>query len=206
MSVALLAGLALSLAAAASAEAQPRSPLSISASSAANRWQPVVRIDGLLQDAVLRDALHSGLPLRLHLRVELWRDAIFDQLADAQEALLALSYDPLDRSYLFEAGRTPQRFATLADAEAAIGSIFLLPLGPRGSGRYYYLASLEVETLSLSDLDELRRWLRGDARAAVTGRTPVGRAVERGLRRAFVRVVGLATRRYESRTPSFVVR
>jgi hypothetical protein len=188
------------------AAAQANSPLQIAVSGASSQWQPVVRLNGLLGDPALRNALHSGLPLRLHLRVELWRDAIFDRLTDAQETNLVLSYDPLDRSYLFEDGRAPQRVATLAEAESLIGAAMLVPIRPQPGARYYYLALLEVETLSLSDLEELRHWLRGEARDALEGRRAVGRAVEQGLRRAFVRVVGLSARRYEARTPTFAPR
>ena len=73
-------------------------------------------------------------------------------------------------------------------------------------GRFYYLVTLNVETLSASDLEELRHWLRGQARPAVAGKQPVGRAVETGVRRFFVRLLGLPTRRYEARTPIFAVR
>jgi hypothetical protein len=76
---------------------------------------------------------------------------------------------------------------------------------PRRSGRFYYLATLEVETLSLSDLEELRRWIRGEVQPAVEGRAPAGRAVERGLRRVFVRLLGLPTRRFETRSEIFVL-
>jgi hypothetical protein len=186
--------------------AQVRAPLGISVSGARERWQPVVRMEGLLGDAALRDALHSGLPLRLNLRVELWRDLVFDRMVEAQSIDMVLSYDPLDRSYVFETARAPQRFTALADVESAVGAASVVPIRPAEAGRYYYLALLEVETLSLSDLEELRRWLRGDARQALEGRGSVGRAVERGLRRAFVRIVGLSARRYEARTPSFLVR
>lgn len=198
--------LALLLGPPAPAAAQGRTQLSVSVAGPREGWQPVVRMEGLLRDAALRDALHSGLPLRLHLRVELWRDALVDRLVEVQSTEMALSYDPLERSYLFETARAPQRFASLADAESAIGTLLAVPLRPAGRGRYYYLALLEVETLSLSDLEELRRWLRGDARQALAGRSSVGRALERGVRRALVRVVGLSARRYEARTPSFLVR
>jgi hypothetical protein len=60
-----------------------------------------------------------------------------------------------------------------------------------------------VETLSLDELDELRRWLRGEARPAEAGRPP--RGVERGVRRIFVRLLGLPSRRYEARTAIFRV-
>lgn len=188
------------------AAAQAGSPLSLSAGGAALEWRPVVRVHGLLADQVLADALHSGLPLRVHLRVELWEKGFINRLAGAEDAFLALLFDPLDESYTLETGSAQQRFARRADAEAALNTTLTAPLRPRGGKRYYYLATLEVETLSLSDLQELQRWLRGEARPAVEGRAPVGRAVERGLRRALVRVVGLPTRRYEARTPDFRVR
>lgn len=187
-------------------DAQAPPSLTIRAGDAAAEWRPLVRIHGLLQDRALRDALASGLPLRFHLRVELWEDALFDRLVEVQELSLMLVQDPLDRSYLLTSARDQRRFAALPEVENAIQAAALLPMRPRRSGRFYYLATLEVETLSLSDLEELRRWLRGEAAPAVQGRRPVGRAVERGLRRTVVRLLGLPTRRLEARTVTFVVR
>lgn len=198
--------LALLLALPAAAAAQASTPLSLSVGGEALDWRPVVRVNDLLADHTLADALHSGLPLRVHLRVELWEKGFIDRLAGAQDAFFALLYDPLDQSYTLETGGARQRFGRRVDAEAALNTTLAAPLRPQGGKRYYYLATLEVETLSLSDLQELQRWLRGEARPAVEGRAPVGRAVERGLRRALVRVVGLPARRYEARTPDFRVR
>lgn len=185
------------------AAAQAGAPLSLSVGGAALEWRPVVRVHDLLADHGLVDALHSGLPLRVHLRVELWENGFINRLAGAQDAFLALVYDPLDESYTLDTGDARQRFSLRTEAEAALNTTLTVPLRPRSGKRYYYLATLEVETLSLSDLQELQRWLRGEARPAVEGRAPVGRAVERGLRRALVRVVGLPARRYEARTPVF---
>lgn len=198
--------LALLLALPATAAAQTRAPLSLTLGGQSLEWRPVVRVHDLLADRVLADALHSGLPLRLHLRVELWEKGFVDRLAGAEDAFLALLYDPLDESYTLETESSRQRFARRAEAEAALNTTLVAPLRPREGKRYYYLATLEVETLSLSDLQELQRWLRGEAKPAVAGRAPVGRAVERGLKRALVRVVGLPARRYEARTPDFHVR
>ena len=44
-----------------------------------------------------------------------------------------------------------------------------MPLKPREQGRYYYLGQVQVETLSLTDLEELQRWLHGDLAPAVKG-------------------------------------
>lgn len=167
--------------------------------------RPAVQAVGLLEDGGLRNALESGLPLRFRLRVELWRKALFDQLSGVHEIDIALVLDPLDRDYVLEDGRRESRYASLAGAQSALERALGPSLRPERSGRYYYLATLKVETLSLSDLDELRRWLRGEVRPAVEGRSTPTRAVESGLRRMFVRVIGLPSRSYEDRSATFIV-
>jgi hypothetical protein len=188
------------------AAAQSAPDFSVRAGGAEDGGRPLVEIRGILEDDALRGALESGLPLRFQLRVELWRKGLFDRLVDAQEIYLALLQDPLDRLYRLETGQSERRYASLAEAQRAIEGLLTASLSPRGAGRYYYLATLDIETLSLSDLEELRRWLRGDLQPAIEGRSSAGRAVERGLRRVFVRVIGLPTRRYEARSGTFVLR
>lgn len=184
---------------------QRRGPLGIGVGGPAQRWRPVVLIRGLLDDGALRESLDNGLPLRFHLRVELWRTDVLDRLVGEHEAQRALLRDPLEGTFVLEDGRTERHFSSLAETERALQAAFAADLQPPTQGRYYYLATLEVETLSQSDLDELRRWLRGEARPAVAGRQPVERAVERGLRRFFVRLLGLPTRKYQARSRPFRV-
>jgi hypothetical protein len=205
LAAAALLGAALLLAA--GAEAQPRRPLAVAPGGPAAQWRAEVSVQGLLADRALREALQGGLPLRFHFRAELWRKGEpFDQLAGAHEVSRALLRNALSDGYALEDGRVQHRFSTLEGAEAALQAAFAPPLEPGAPGRYYYLVRLSVETLSLSDLEELRRWLRGEAAPAVTGQQPVGRAVERGVRRFFVRLLGLPTRRYEARSGIFAVR
>ena len=186
--------------------AQAARALSVS-TSATTGWRPTVQLNGVLQDRALRNALASGLPLRFHFRIELWqKEGIFDRLAGAQEALWSMVQNPLEGNFSLGNGRVEHRLDTLEESEAVLQAVFASNLQPRGGGRFYYIATLDVETLSLSDLEELRRWLRGEARPAVEGRAPPGRAVERGLRRVFVRLIGLPTRHWEERTPSFIPR
>jgi hypothetical protein len=199
----LAAALAL---AAAPARAQDR-PLTLSVAGAAGEWRPVVRMDGVLRDGALLDALRSGLPLRFHFRVELWRRGSgVDRLVTARENARAMLRAPLDEGYTLDDGRTQRAFATVGECEAALERAFQPPIRPPGPGRYYYIAVMNVETLSMSDLEELRRWLRGEASPAVAGSKPVGQAVETGVRRFFIRLLGLPTRRYNVRTEVFVVR
>jgi hypothetical protein len=198
----LLVGAAL----AGPAPAQQRRPLTLGVGGPSERYRPVVRLDGVLRDAALVDALQSGLPLRFRFRVELWRKDVIDELVEAREISRALVRPPLDDGFVLEDGRAPRAYATLAATEDALEADLQPPVRPDGPGRYYYLARMSVETLSLSDLEELRRWLRGEARPAVTGEKPVGRAVESGLRRMVVRLLGLPTRSYEVRSRSFTLR
>lgn len=192
---------------AAPVDAQSRRPLALSAGGPSAQWRPVVRVDGVLGDRALREALQNGLPIRFEFRVELWRkEDPFDQLAGVQTLSRAVLRAPLGEGYTLEDGRVQRRYSTLQAAEAALQAALQPTLRPRTGGRFYYLARLNVETLSASDLDELRHWLRGEARPAVTGEQPVGRAVEKGVRRLFVRMLGLPTRRYEARTPIFSIR
>jgi hypothetical protein len=181
-------------------------PLVVTVGGASAGWRPTVRVQGILGDRALREALASGLPLRFRYRIELWEKSLFDRLVGTQRAALAVLQDPLDGGYTLSNGRTDRRLESLAEVEDALEAAFASTLHPARQGRFYYLASLDVETLSMSDLEELQRWLRGEARPAVEGRRPVGRAVESGLRRAFVRIIGLPTRKYEARSPTFTPR
>ncbi|HEX2092279.1 MAG TPA: hypothetical protein VHG28_07740 [Longimicrobiaceae bacterium] len=185
------------------APAQARRPLAVAVGGAATGWRPLVRVQGVLDDGALRDALDSGLPLRFHFQVELWEKSLLDRLVGTHRVRLAVMQDPLEGSYTLSVGRSEQRLGSLREVEEAVEGAFASSLRPTTRGRFYYLAVLEIETLSLSDLEELQRWLRGEAGPAVQGRRSVGRAVESGLRRAFVRIIGLPERKYEARSPTF---
>jgi hypothetical protein len=195
---------ALALLHAAPARAQSRRPLTVTVGGPSVRWRPEVRLNGILRDRALRDALQNGLPLRFHCRVELWLKAEpFDQLVGVQEMSRALLRAPLGEGYTLEDGRVQRRYSTLGAAERALRGTMAPTLHPATGGRHYYLVRLNVETLSLDEVDDLRRWLRGEARPAEADRQPHG--VERGVRRIFVRLLGLPSRRYEARTVIFRV-
>ena len=199
--VALLVGAAL----AGPARLHAQRTLVLGVASPTQQWRPVVRVHGALRDRELRDALASGLPVRLHLRVELWRNDALDRLEGAQEVSMAVLRNALDDGFMLEDGRVQRTLSSIGAVEAALQVAFAPTLRPRSRGRFYYLATLDVETLSMSDLDELRRWLRGEARPAVAGDRPVGRAVERGVRRIFVKMLGLPARQWRARSAQFRV-
>lgn len=158
----------------------------------------------VLEGRGVRSALESGLPVRLYLVTELWRDRLLDAQEGRHEWRATIRFDPLSELYRVETGEGPLGVvATVGEALELLRRDVEVPLRPRRSGRYYYLARLAVETLSLSDLEELREWLRGDVGPAVEGREEVGGALLQGLRRLFARGLGLPVHRYQARTARF---
>jgi hypothetical protein len=198
---------ALALGAPRSAEGQETAPLYLSVSQESGELQ--IRIGDLLTEGGITEALHSGLPVRIHIVAELWKDGFFDSQKGRGEWRASVIYDPLERRYRVATGnaRSAELSAdTLPEVHEALRAGFSLPLRPREHGRYYYLGRVEVETLSLSDLEELQRWLRGDLAPAVVGDEAVQTAVGRGVRRALIRILGLPARRFRVRTRAFEFR
>lgn len=170
---------------------------------------PLVRVAGVLDHHDLRDLLEHGFPVRVHYRVELWSVAgLFDDLRDSWEWDLVMRYDPLRKSYgvarIVGTQVTPLgEFTSHRDAAVAAERPYRVPLvAPRGR-RAYYSAVVDVETLSLNDLDEVERWLRGELRPAVRGRRNPGTALGKGLRTLATRLLGSESRHYEGRSVTF---
>ena len=164
----------------------------------------VLDLGAVLQDRGLRGALHSGLPVRIEVRVELWKDGFFDQQEQGGTWRASVIHDAVTQSYEFTVGDDgPVSIPSLDAVGELLQSAFDLEVGPSSSGRYYYLAEVQMETLSLSDLEELRRWLQGDLGAVVRGDRSPETAVTRGLRRIMVRALGLPARRERLRTDTF---
>jgi hypothetical protein len=165
-----------------------------------------VSLGDLLDDGGLRRAIHQGLPLRVGVRAELWRDGFFDSQRGVAEWRASVVFDPVGRTYLVEVQNSaPRATGSLDEAARVLQEGFELPIRPGRPGRYYYLTVVEMETLSLTDLEELQRWLRGDLAPAVAGEDDVGSAVGRGVRRLFVRALGLPARRIRLRSNVFEI-
>jgi hypothetical protein len=193
---------AAALVAAAAGEAQAP-PIAITVDGDA----PTLRVGDVLGDPAMEELLRSGLPLRMRFRTELWRDRFFDELVEHITWNVVLIFEPLEARFLV--GRAdadaPDSYASYAAARAAIETSYFPPMAPARSGRFYYLATLEIETLSLSDLEELGHWLRGELAPAVGGRRSVTGALGTGLRRLLIRVLDLPARRYNARSERFEI-
>jgi hypothetical protein len=178
-----------------------------------NAWAddvPSVSSAGLLSDAAMRDLLANGFPARLHYRLERWASGRwFDDLKAAFEWDVILKYDVLGKKYqvvrvVNRKSESLGEYVAVDDAENAVGAPYRVGISlPKKGQRGYYNLLLDVETLSLTDLDEVQRWLRGELKPAVSGKKNPGTAVGRGLRTLVVRLLGGEKRHYEARTGTF---
>lgn len=174
---------------------------------------PIVRSENLLgANTRWLSALRSGLPVRLHYRVEVWRsrEGWFDTFARQAEWDVLIRHEPLLDQYtlftLVGAGRQERRYATLDALGAALGFAYQVNVRPNESGRYYYAASLQVSTLSDSDLDELERFLAGDLGRAADDGEDLGDVLGRGATRFLLQLAGLPSLRLEAQSDRFSVR
>jgi len=197
LAVALLAGRAAPL------HAQRRVALDVAPPGAA-AGTPLVTTTNLFGDPDMRDLVRSGFPASLRFRLELWRvGGLFNDLEGQREWELIVQYDPSAQRYRVvqrQAGRLDDlgSFATLSTAQAVLERPTRILLVPEREGsRYYYNLTLTIEALSVSDMDQLERWLRG-----VRGGTAAS-ALSSGMRTLMLRMLGGEKRVFDKRSITF---
>jgi len=167
--------------------------------------ETMVGIVDLFSDPSLVEAVLSGLPLRIRLRVQLWKHGFFDNQKDQYDWRASVLFDPPTRRYRVQTNEragAEVEVNTLEEAQNALQLTLNIPLRPGEPGRYYYIAAVELETLSLSDLEELQRWLQGDLAPVVAGEGEVEGALAKGVKRVLVRMLGLPAKRSRVQSPS----
>lgn len=166
---------------------------------------PIVTTSNLFVDSDMRDLVRSGFPASLRFRLELWRvGGLFNDLEGQQEWEMIVQYDPSAQRYRVvrrQRGRVEDMgsFATLSTARAMLERPLRAPLSPdRQGARYYYSFTLDIEALSVSDMDQLERWLRG-ARSGGTAASALGS----GVRTLMLRMLGGERQHYAERSATF---
>ena len=189
----------------ASAQSRPEIDIRVAPTS----YPPLVAIKSVLTEKPFDELLRSGFPARLHVRAELWTiGRWFDDVLGRVEWDIVVRYDAIDRTYevaRFVEGRlTPLgSYVRFSDARAASELPYLPALAAPPRGRKSYVAvQAELQTLDVSDLDELERWLRGEASPAVRGKKNPSTALTRGVRSLASRLLGGEVRRLEAKSPA----
>jgi hypothetical protein len=169
-----------------------------------------VSTESLLDDAKTRELLRNGFPARIHYRLELWQiGGLFgNDRRGLTEWDVLVAFDPA--AEMFNAVRRGDEgrllenyggFPTVIAAEAAFGRALRVDLHPEGSGKFYYNLVLDVQTLTVSDLDALQQWLRGPE---APSKNPL-KAIRSGIGTLVSRLLGGDKRHYERRSDVFSV-
>jgi hypothetical protein len=150
-------------------EAQSKAVILTVTPDSATRSVARVRTLNLLEDTPWLTALRQGLPVQIRYRVELWRsrDFVPDAVVKNYEFRIVVRHEPLlDQFSVYRVfpGQAVQSkvYPTPGTLGAALALIYAVPLKPTESGRYYYAASMDVQTLSESDLDDFNKTIRGE--------------------------------------------
>jgi hypothetical protein len=199
---AIVAGAALSFSAPVAAQT-PRLDI-VPPSSAAEGGATVTAVN-LFAESDVRELVRSGFPASLRFRLELWRaGGLLNDLENSVEWEYIVQYDPTAQRYGVlrrQNGKVEEvgTFATLTTAQAVLERPVRTTLAPELVGaRYYYTLAMNLEALSVSDMDQLERWLRGTRSGTAAS------AVGSGLRTLILRMLGGEKKRYNARSITFV--
>jgi hypothetical protein len=185
-----------------------RPRLEISLGAVPGQEDPSILTSGLLADPHTRDLLVNGaFPERMHFKLELWRKGgVFDDLDGRTEWDMLVSYDPTRQ--IFNVVRQLENqfedfggFSSIAAADGQIARPFRVPLRASQSGHYYYNLTVEVRTLTETDLVALQQFVRGTPQATSKPLSWLGRS----LGKLLSRVLGGDTRRYAQQSGVFGV-
>jgi hypothetical protein len=186
----------------------PRLEVSLTRDAARGQvGDPVVRTVDLLADGRWIATMQEGLPVRLGYRLELWKskNAWFDGLQRLVEWDVVVRWEPV----LFEfsvrtitgSGLRERRYATREALATALGARYQIALRPTTAGTHYYVGSLDISTLSDSDIQELDRFLKGGNDQGQAGEADAGSVLGRRVTRLLLRLAGLPRLRLEARSP-----
>lgn len=177
----------------------------------AQSYPPLVAVRNVLTEKDYDELLRNGFPVRMHVRAEIWTiGRYFDDIRGRAEWDVIVQYNVVEKSY--EVARLVGTRVTalgsyvhFADARAAteLAHLPALPAPKRGQKGYVQVQA-DVQALEVTDLDELERWLRGEAQPAVRGKRSPASALTRGVRTLASRILGAETRTLEARSATLV--
>ena len=174
---------------------------------------PLVLATNMLSSPRSREPLAAGFPAHFHFQVTLWSEGRLTNAVERRaEYDVIVRYLAVEKKYEvvqlmndlppFSLGK----FDHVEDAERAVARPTRAPITAFASKkRFYYRATLDVQILGASDLDEVNRWLKGELEPAIHGERNPGTALTRSLRMLASRLLGGDSREFEAETRVFQV-
>jgi hypothetical protein len=171
---------------------------------------PAIRTVGMVTASHIAELIRNGFPARLHYKLERWTAGTFvNNVKATEEWDVIAQYDALAKQYRViratdDGAMVLGTFANIQEADAKIAEPYRVSIKlPKRGEKTYYSLTLQMEAMSLSDLDEVRRWLNGELRPAVRGRKNPGTAITTGVRTLLVRLLGGERSQYKVSTGVF---
>ena len=133
---------------------------------------------------------------------------VFDDRSGFSDWEILVQQDPTTKAYSAirrQNNRVTETFedaATVTSAEAQFDKPYKVGLHPTRPGRYYYNLSVDIQTLTETDLDALQQWLHGPT---APNRSNPLKALQSGIGRLFSRMLGGGRTHYEERSGVFSV-
>ena len=119
----------------------------------------------------VRDSLERGMPATVRLSVDLWkvRPGWFDQMVRTERAEFRVARNAWSDEYQMVRQAGPLvTLLDLDDVERELERptrVRVLPVAGLDPGaRYYAIARVEVKPLTVEDIEEVERWLSGEAK------------------------------------------
>ncbi|MFI5232115.1 MAG: hypothetical protein ACHQSE_06350 [Gemmatimonadales bacterium] len=174
---------------------------------------PLVLATNMLASPHFREPLAAGFPARFHFLVTLWSEGgLTNAIERRAEYYVLVEYHVTEKKYevvqLLD-DRPPfslGKFDRVEDAERAVARPTRVAITAFPSKkRFYYRATLDVQILGASDLDEVNRWLKGELGPAIHGERNPGTALARSIRMLASRLLGGDSREFEAKTDAFSV-
>ena len=197
---------------AARAQRAPTLEIRLPAADQLTRIGPLVLATDMLSSPRYREPLAAGFPARFHFLVTLWSEGGFaNRIERRAEYDVLVTYGAMDKKYRVEQIVNDRPFSLgtfdrVEDAEGAIGRPTRVAITAfRSKKRFYYRATLDVQILGASDLDEVNRWRKGELEPALHGDRNPGTALARSIRMLASRLLGGDSREFEASTPVFQV-
>lgn len=119
----------------------------------------------------VRDSLERGMPATVRLSVDVWKVRLgwFDQLVRTERAELRVARNAWSDEYQMRRQAGP--LVTLLDLDEVEREferpirVRVLPVAALDpDARYYAIARIEVKPLTVEDIEEVERWLSGEAK------------------------------------------
>lgn len=157
--------------------------------------------------------LRKGMTAAMEYQIQLWeqRSGWADRLVCEKYTRIKLAYDPWLKQYQLFSGSGDPRQMNEDSLRASCSELQNMQLVPRGGtragSRYYIAARVIVHPMSVENVDEIRRWLSGEAREldprSISLKNRPGHKATNWAVRLFLNITGFGDKVYSGKSEQF---